>query len=893
LGYAEDVVGCKVYFPDERTAKFVTDLRVAEDVGYRDRHDVELDEDALSSLHFTKTVPEDVGGRTSVTTLDINSAMPSGLKEGEDDVDDVDETEIMETVDLNSQYDADEVEDEVEGVTEVVDSAEVDAGRARQAEEARVEEVESAGAQRHPASDEHEVPVASAEDGEVGDSVDMETEDRTVEEPVGGDDLDADVVTASDVAKEEDALSDAGTRGSSVAEEDLEGDDEVLEGDDEELSDEEITVASVFASDDDEERNSPNVLSLEEDLGNENEENNSSTPSAQHVMDHEVIDARALLGGNQPRQTGKRTQRDETPSEEERVENDAAKAEPKRTRRGLREASERRRPAYPDDYVVNAVQATSRVLDQNGKPIRGSNVRIPRNRREMLRSKWKEFFLMAEMEEMAALKEKGVIQEIPSEEVPEDPLPIKTMWVYAVKTDPQGYVIRFKARIVALGNFQRPGVDFRETFAPVARMSSLRLLLARAARLGLKVYGGDINTAYLNAWLRILQYLRSIDGYPCEINGNMYVVLKALYGLHQSGREWNSELNEWLREHGYQQSLTEPCLYYRFDGDTIMYVLVYVDDILVATNNEQCKVELFEELDKAYGIKDQGLLKEYLGIEVEQTATHIKVGQSKYAREILEKFGYSEAHAVCNPMEVNARLAPTGKDEEVNSEFPYREAVGMLMHLTTSTRPDLAFALSQLSRFVARPSAKHVGTLKRVLRYLAGTIDYGITYTRQQQTIGAVELQGFCDSDWAIDRANEEHYWIRLRAVGWSYRVDVETAIDHCAVDGRGRVRGRVRGDHGSAGDAEHLAGLPRNSIKLQLGIDSQAAYVMATNPTYSRRTRHIELRWHYVREQVEKGAITLHKVKGEDNPADTFTKALKKKRLKRLLQAIGVDAAD
>ncbi|GMF51463.1 unnamed protein product [Phytophthora fragariaefolia] len=125
-------------------------------------------------------------------------------------------------------------------------------------------------------------------------------------------------------------------------------------------------------------------------------------------------------------------------------------------------------------------------------------------------------------------------------------------------------------------------------------MSSFRLLLAIAAELGLSVYGGDINTAYLNAKLAIRQYLRSINGYPCNVNGNVYVVLKALYGLRQSGREWNSELNQWLTDRGYQRSLTEPCLYYRFVEETIVYVLVYVDDILVATNNEQYKVKLFE-----------------------------------------------------------------------------------------------------------------------------------------------------------------------------------------------------------------------------------------------------------------------------------------------------------
>jgi hypothetical protein len=142
-----------------------------------------------------------------------------------------------------------------------------------------------------------------------------------------------------------------------------------------------------------------------------------------------------------------------------------------------------------------------------------------------------------------------------------------------------------------------------------------------------------------------------------------------------------------------------------------------------ATNNEEFKTKLFQELNDAYGIKDQGLLTSYLGVEVEQTSERITIRQGKYAREILAKLGYQEAHSVGNPMEVNARLAPLGSDESSDTSFPYREAVGMLMYLATSTRPDLAFALGQLSRFVAKPSGKHVGTLKRVLRYIAGTRD--------------------------------------------------------------------------------------------------------------------------------------------------------------------------
>ncbi|KAE9338317.1 hypothetical protein PR003_g11560 [Phytophthora rubi] len=353
---------------------------------------------------------------------------------------------------------------------------------------------------------------------------------------------------------------------------------------------------------------------------------------------------------------------------------------------------------------------------------------------------------------MAAMRTQHVLEEIAIEDVPKNAKPIKTRFVYDIKTDHQGYVIRFKARLVALGNCQRPRTDFGDTFSPVARMASFRLMVGLAGALNLTLYGGDIHTAYLNAKLGIRQYVQSIEGFPCEVDGHIYVVGKALDWLRQSRREWNTELNRWLLERGYQRSLTEPCLYYRVEGEEIMLVLVYVDDILVATKDEEQKKKmLFEDLDKEYGLKDQGLLAWYLGVEVEQTADHIFISQSKYAREILAKFGYAEAHSVGNPMEVNARLVPLGDGEESDTSFPYREAVGMLMYLATSTRPDLAFALGQLSRFVAKPSSKHVGALKRVLRYLAGTVNYGIKYDRQSGESDTVVLEGYCDSDWAND----------------------------------------------------------------------------------------------------------------------------------------------
>ncbi|POM74421.1 Hypothetical protein PHPALM_8623 [Phytophthora palmivora] len=402
--------------------------------------------------------------------------------------------------------------------------------------------------------------------------------------------------------------------------------------------------------------------------------------------------------------------------------------------------------------------------------------------------------------------------------MPPNAHPVNTMWVYALKSDHLGHVIRFKA----------------------------------PAELGLDVYGGDVNTAYLNAALAIRQYLRSINGYPCEVDGHVYVVLKALYGLRQSGREWNSELNHWFLGHGYQRSLTEPCLYYLIEQETVVY---------------------------------------YLGIEVTQTKGNITLSQGKYTREILKRFGYEQAHPVGNPMETNMRFAPRDVSETSDTSFKYHEAIGMLMYLATSTRSDLAFPLWQLSRFVANPSTKNVGALKSVSRYVAGTQDYGITYSRLHQSNSEVVVDGFGDSDWANDPDQRKSttgfvFLVAGGAISWMSRRQSRIALSTAEAEYVALCEATMEAVATSNILQEIL---PNHAIKLRIGIDSQAAYVMATNPTYSRRKRHVELRWYFVREHVQKGIIKLHKVRGDENPADAFTKALEKKHLKRLLEFVGI----
>ncbi|KAE9170115.1 hypothetical protein PF005_g27686 [Phytophthora fragariae] len=739
LGYAEDVIGCKVYFPEDRTAKFVADLRVTEDVMYRDRHEVAVEESDLDSLHF-----EQAGVEDSTDQQSDNSAMTETLclEGGESGAEDDEPHEMTGSEQRSEATQMMTADPSVEGVTAAIPS-EVDTAAAAATQpdvndhvllqEVNLKQEADAASPSKLSRSQRSAVTAVAMHYDEGQSEQIFSQDLPMRRESAMDEENESVVGKCGSA--------AGSDESEVDESidgDSDADNVASDGDG---ADVDVTLVSVCGS-----------LNNDDDglLADDEHDHDGSKPIERPA---ERLDASALLP---PRRTGKRTHRSETPSGELRAEQSANKQQPKRTRTGLREANERRRPNYLNDYVANVVQSTARILDKNGRPIKASNVRIPGNHRGAMRSKFRDFLREAELEEMAALRAKGVIEEVPEEAVPKDAKPINTRRVYALKSDHEGYVIRFKARIVAFGNHQRPGIDFVETFAPVARMSSFRLMVALAATLHLQLYGGDINTAYLNALLKIRQYLRSIDGFPCEIDGHMYVVVKALYDLRQSGREWNSELNGWLLENGYQRSLTEPCLYYKLDGESIMLVLVYVDDILVATDDEAKKCELFKALDKAYGIKDQGLLTSYLGVEVEQTEEHVTIRQSKYAREILETFGYLNAHAVGNPMETNVRLVPLGEDEESDTSFSYRQAIGMLMYLATGTRPDLAFAVGQLSRFVSKPSAKHVGAVKRVLRFLAGTVNFGITYNRAKEMPTKIILDGYCDSDWANDPSSRK-----------------------------------------------------------------------------------------------------------------------------------------
>jgi hypothetical protein len=310
-------------------------------------------------------------------------------------------------------------------------------------------------------------------------------------------------------------------------------------------------------------------------------------------------------------------------------------------------------------------------------------------------------------------------------------------WVFKVKENQDGSLARFKARCTALGNLQREGFDYDETFSPVVRYSTVRTLLAVAARRDLRVHQMDVDTAFLYGVMTEEPdiYVQVPDGYPIpedlkDIPREELVarVDKAIYGLKQSPRLWNQHIDATMQARGFTKSSFDPCLYHRKNRYGEVYVTVYVDDLIIAASSQHLIDQFKDELKDVYSMKDLGELKYCLGMEVSHDwSKHIiTVKQTKYIHDVLRRFGMLDCKPVTLPMDPGLKLsrsmAPSSPDEvQQAAQFPYREIVGSLMYLMITSRPDIAYAVGQLAMYMNCHGPQHHAAARHVLRYLHGT----------------------------------------------------------------------------------------------------------------------------------------------------------------------------
>lgn len=296
-------------------------------------------------------------------------------------------------------------------------------------------------------------------------------------------------------------------------------------------------------------------------------------------------------------------------------------------------------------------------------------------------------------------------------ERPENSTLVKCKWVFKKKLG-LGNKVRYKARLVAKGCNQKPGIDYDETFSPVVRHSTLRLLIAISVNLDLKTTHLDVTTAFLNGSLTETVYMIQPEGFEESINKNHVLKLKrTIYGLKQALRVWYEKVENVLTTLNYKKSMYEPCVFFKFKNDSRTIIALYVDDFFIFSNSYLETDSLKRKLSLNFKIKDLGTMKQCLGMKVTVNDKSITLDQEQYIDDLLLRFNMTDCKPVSAPMENNLKL---NKSETNNDNFPYQQLIGGLMYLAVLTRPDISFCVSYLSQFNNCFDKSHWNSAKRV-----------------------------------------------------------------------------------------------------------------------------------------------------------------------------------
>lgn len=456
---------------------------------------------------------------------------------------------------------------------------------------------------------------------------------------------------------------------------------------------------------------------------------------------------------------------------------------------------------------------------------------------------------------------------------------VDNKWVYKIKETPTGDIERYKARLVVRGFSQEYGVDYFQTYSPVIRYTSIRTIMAVAAAENLKLAQFDIKTAFLYGDLSETIHMKQPVGYE-DGTSKVCLLRKSLYGLKQASKNWNEKFTKFLQSYDLKVSSADPCV---FTGDAERRIIlgIFIDDGIIAAKHEEDITNLITYLTKEFKIRTMDATC-FVGLEIDRSqdgSVHLK--QTSYTKKILEKFRMVDAKSLATPAE-NVSSVSTG----LATNYPFREAIGSLMFLAVGTRPDISFAVGRASRSLSQPSDADVTAVKRIFKYLRGTLDFGIFYKK----ISKFTLECFSDSDYAgcpVTRRSTSGYIFNLGsgAISWC------SQLQKCVVT--------------SSTEAEYVAG--SQSVKeliwlkrlvsdlhikcdsVCLHMDNQSAIRLVQNSEPHKRTKHVEIKFHFIREKFNEGLFELKYVPTEDQVADVLTKPLSRVKFEKFRELMGV----
>ena len=451
-------------------------------------------------------------------------------------------------------------------------------------------------------------------------------------------------------------------------------------------------------------------------------------------------------------------------------------------------------------------------------------------------------------------------------ELPPGKKAIGSKWLYKTKYNPDGTIERHKSRLVILGCKQTYGVDYDQTFALVAKMSTVRALLAVIAMYDWVAVQMDVTNAFLHGDLDEIVYMKLPLGYgglgtrivqgmtPGKTLTKPELVCrlkKSLYGLRQAPRQWNKKLTVTLLNIGYIQSKSDYSLFSKTSGQTITLVLVYVDDLLIAGNNCAAISDLKLMLSQVFHMKDLGTVRYFLGIEIDRSASGLFISQKKYVTDLLKQHDLLAVTPLKVPLDAHLKLSPN-QGQALTNPHPYQQLLGKLIYLTV-TRPDINYDVHTLAQFMHSPTDVHLQAARRLLRYLAGTRDQGLLLASSS----AAELTAYFDSDWAscpFTRRSTTGFCLLLGKSLISWKSKKQNVVARSSAEAEYRAMAHT------ACELTWMAALLKDmGVQIPTAVlhcDNVAAISIAANPVQHERTKHIELDCHYIRDKVHSGDI-------------------------------------
>lgn len=461
-----------------------------------------------------------------------------------------------------------------------------------------------------------------------------------------------------------------------------------------------------------------------------------------------------------------------------------------------------------------------------------------------------------------------------------DRKPIDCKWVFKVKQTP-GEENRYKARLVARGFVQRAGIDYEETYAPVVRYESIRALLAKAATEDLKMKQFDVKTAFLHGELKENIWIELPEG-PWPKNKRIVKLIKGLYGLKQSPNCWNRKFDEFLRSYELEKSSADDCIYIGKRNNERLYLALYVDDGLVLSTSTKVLEQFLEELQTKFEIK-MNEPRYFVGLEIERDRDKrsIKVHQTNYIQKLIDKFKMIDAKIASVPLNPTIKYSnnmcpKSAKEIAEMVEKPYNELLGSLQFVANLTRPDVAYAVNLLSRFKANPGNQHWEGAKHIVRYLKGTCSHGIVYSGLRSK--DADILAYSDADWAgdqDDRKSTSGYIMLMyeSPITWASRKQECNALS------------TLESEYIAAAAAvqeikwlrQLITSLNGKECKVNLFVDNQGAIQFTKSTEFHRRTKHIDNKWNFVKEEVQQGNIEMNYIPSKEQLADILTKNLSK----------------